>query len=93
VFIDAVAAVMLNVDVVAPLYTPALVMFVNPLPVFTCHWYVTDAPVADTPNEVLPPEQIVLLEGCVLILGKVFTVKLAELLVTDGVQAPLTTHW
>ena len=45
-------------------------MLVNPLPVFSCHWYAV-APDADPENVVLFPAQIALFGGFAVIVGAV----------------------
>ena len=62
-FKPEVAPVMVIVVVNTPEYGVVLVRLVNPLPVFTCHWYVSDVPAAATENVVLLPEQTDVLAG------------------------------
>ena len=71
-----------NVAVVAPEYTPPLVTFVKPLPVFTCHWYVGEVPVAATVKLALSPEHMATLAGCVVMATGVLTVSVTQFDVT-----------
>jgi hypothetical protein len=46
----------INVEVVAPLYLPPLLILEKPLPSLTCHWYVKGIlPVAVTWKVAEPP--------------------------------------
>ena len=57
--VEAEAEVNESVAVVAPVYIPVLETLFQPDPVFDCHWYVNEVPVAVTPKVVLLPAQIV----------------------------------
>ena len=80
------------VAVVVPLNGAMAGMFVQLTPLNTCHWYVSGpVPLAATVKVAVPPAHTVLLVGCVVTAGAVFTVIVVVPDVTEGLQVPLTT--
>ena len=67
-------------------------MLANPDPVFSCHWYVKEVPVAATVNVAFEPEHIVWSDGEVPTEGAVLIFKVAVPEFALGVHVPLTTH-
>ena len=81
-------ALMLRVAVVVPVYRPLSRRLTNPLPLFSCHWYVSPVPTAVTSKLVPTVSQVVMSEGCVKIRGEVLTVKTAASDAVNAVQVP-----
>jgi hypothetical protein len=91
-FCDTVGLPTVKVAEVTPLYGLLLLKLTKELPFQFCHWY--DIPVATAPtvNDALLPLHITLLTGCDVIAGRVFTVSVAAVEVTDGAHMPDTTQ-
>lgn len=95
-FIAVVAPVMVSVCVVAPEYTPPLLMSVNVVPpsVLTCHLYVIGSVLVPvTVKLILLPEQTCLLVGWpagAMVTG-LMTVRIAAFEVAAGGQMPVMT--
>ncbi|MNE08899.1 hypothetical protein D3C80_1015610 [compost metagenome] len=62
----------------------------NPVPWSTCHWYPV-ALVAVTEKAVLPPKQTDVDEGCAVIAGAEFTIRVALFEVAVEVQVLFAT--